>query len=383
MPQPTVVKDPDDGAGPKQTEDMPALCAKEMCPTAFHLFPNLAPELRLKIWKAACFPYAANHRGLHYIDLKNIDEISGDAVVVSMTSMEVEALHPHFQTSANEQQVVGCANRSAYMWDGGLWKACRESREVISTHFRLEIWRGTQEKYIDPLKLDEGLNQACQPYPSERDLHAELNEKRPDHEGSVHKREPFLPTCLLFRNQEHAERFMVMPTRDLFCIKDPKRSLLPLTLEASRLHVPCPNGKKIVLRHSFNLVLEFDTSWNDEFPLTWKELREEDSPQGLFATWAQTCMWGDGNAPWIYLLNKAARWGPYWRVKDDVIFYDCDGFDLSEYVKVLVRHEEEPAGDQIEERVDELDVLDDGNDREIEHEGEDGEDGKEASKLQD
>ncbi|KAF5233584.1 hypothetical protein FANTH_12500 [Fusarium anthophilum] len=232
---------------------------------------------------------------------------------------------------------------------------------------------------------------------------------------------------------------MVMPTRDLFCIKDPKRSLLPLTLEAPRLHVPCINGKKIVLRHSFNLVLEFDTSWNDEFPLTWKELREEDSPRGLFASWAKSCMRGDGNAPWIYLLNKAASWGPYWQVKDDVIFHDCDdayvevtddwfgfypakpaeasamltflfrvwrlqtlsycrnctddeicsfcryvpGFDLSEYVKVLVRHEEEPAADQIEERVDELDELDNGNDREIEHEGEDGEEGKEASELQD
>ncbi|KAF5989766.1 hypothetical protein FBULB1_611 [Fusarium bulbicola] len=445
MPQPTVVKDPDDVAGPKQTEDMPALCAKEMCPTAFHLFPNLAPELRLKIWKAACFPYAANHRGLHYIDLKNVDEISGDAVI-GMNSMEMKALHPDFQTSANEQQVVGCANRSAYMWDGGLWKACRESREVISTHFRLKVWRRTQENEIDPLELDEGLIQACQPYlygryseESTSEDDEELYEKRPDHEGSVHDCEPFLPTCLLFRNQGHAERFMVMPTRDLFCIKDPKRSLLPLTLEASRLHVPCPNGKKIVLRHSFNLVLEFDTSWNDEFLLTWKELREEDSPRGLFASWAETCMWGDGNATWIYLLNKAARWGPYWRVKDDVIFYDCDdayvevtndwfgfypakpaeasamltflfcvwrlqtlsycrnctddeicslcryvpGFDLSEYVKVLVRHEEEPAADQIEERVDELDELDDCNDREIEREGEDGEEGKEASELQD
>ncbi|KAF5556629.1 tetracycline resistance [Fusarium mexicanum] len=95
MPQPTVVKDPHNGAGPKQTEDMPALFAKEMRPTAFHLFPNLAPELRLKIWKAACFPYAANHRGLHYINLKHVDEISGDAAI-GMNSMEMKALHPDF-----------------------------------------------------------------------------------------------------------------------------------------------------------------------------------------------------------------------------------------------------------------------------------------------
>ncbi|PNP58426.1 hypothetical protein FNYG_15089 [Fusarium nygamai] len=445
MTQPMVVEDPDHAVGLKQTEEMPALPASEIPATAFHRFPNFPAELRLKIWKAACFPYAADQRGLHYIDLENLggDETSGDAMT-DIKSMEMKALHPDFQTSLHEQRVVRRPNRSVYMWDAGLWKACRESRKVISTHFQLKLCRSTQNNDLDPLKLDECLSKACRPYPSEWYFEPptshnieELSEKRPDHEDSVHECEPFLPTCLLFRNQEHVERFMVMPTRNLFCIKNPRRYLLPLTLDTPRLHVPYPNGKKIVLRHSFNIVLEFDTSWLDHFPKSWEELKTEESPRGLFAGWAETCMaetsrGGGGDVPCIYLLNKAARWAPHWWVKDDVVFYDCDdayvevnndyrgfypaesadaspmltflwklwtlafcdyctdericdvchhvpGFDLTEFVKVLVRHEEEPARGQIENRVDELDELDNGSNCDIEHENEDGEEGKETS----
>ncbi|KAF4944808.1 hypothetical protein FGADI_12403 [Fusarium gaditjirri] len=405
MTQPIVVKDPDHGVGLKKME--------EMLPTTFHRFPNLPTELRLNIWKAACFPCTANQRGLHYIDLRTLAErLIAGVVIFNRDSMEMRALHPDFQTSPKDQQVVGRANRSAYMWDAGLWKACRESREIISMHFQLNIWRGTQGKGIDPLELDQGLSKACRQHLSKELLDSltpedleEIFGKRQSPESSADEREPFLPTGLLFRSQEDAERFIVMPTRDLFCIKtggDP-RSQLPVTVVDPHLHVPCPNGQKIVLRQSFNLVLEY----------------------------------GWGNALYIYLLNKAARWGPHWRVKEDTVFYDCDyayvevdnnyfgfypaepaetsamlrflwrvwklwtvafcedctddeicmicrdvpGFDLTKNVKVLVRHEKEAAGDQLEDRLDELDKMDNGNDCEIEHESEDGKEAKVASEF--
>ncbi|CZR45663.1 uncharacterized protein FPRO_15161 [Fusarium proliferatum ET1] len=317
MTQPMVVEDPDHGVGLKQMKEMPTLSAEEIPPTTFHSFPNLATELRLKIWKAACFPYAATKRGLHYINLESIggNEISGE-LITQMTAMEMKALHPDFQTSSNLQGVVGRANRSAYMWDAGLWKACRESREFISRHFKLNIWGYIQEKDLDLLDLDECLSKACQLYPW-KPRYEEL-EERPGLESSARKPEPFLPTCLFSRNQEHAERFMVMPNRDLFCIKSLDRGDLPVTMQAPRLHVPCPNSQEIVLLHSFNLVLEFNTSWLDAFPKSWNKLKEEESSRGLFATWAEGCMRGRGNAPYIYLLNKAARWGPHWWVKDDM-----------------------------------------------------------------
>ncbi|KAF5552087.1 hypothetical protein FPHYL_9034 [Fusarium phyllophilum] len=441
MMQPMAVEDPDHGVGLKQTEKMPALSANEMSPMTFHRFRNLPTEVRLMVWKAACFPYAADQRGLHYIDLETVEKNLIDGVlIIDIGSMEMKALHPDFQTSPNEQRVVGCAKRSAYMWDAGLWKACRESRDVIFMHFQLNIWRGPQGKDIDPLELDECLSKACRPYfedrasGSDEELY-EMYEERPDHESSVHEREPFLHTCLVPHSQEHAERFMVMPTRDLFRIKNLSKSQLPVSIDSPRLHSRCPNGRKIVLLRAFNLVFEFDNSWLDDFPESWRELQKEESPRGLFASWVEDRMEGWGDAPCIYLLNKAARWGPHWWVKDDTVFHDCDNayvevdnnyfgfypgkpaeasamlqflwhvwalrnvafcrecthdeicmmcnhdpsFDMTGFVKVLVRHEVEPARGQIEDRVDELGELENGNDCEIEHESEDGKEGQEAS----
>lgn len=54
-------------------------------------------------------------------------------------------------------------------------------------------------------------------------------------------------------------------------------------------------------------------------------------------------------------------------------------FDMTEFVKVLVRHEKEPARGQIEDRVDELDELAKGNDCEVEHDSEDDKEVQEAS----
>ncbi|KAF5576916.1 hypothetical protein FPANT_10697 [Fusarium pseudoanthophilum] len=342
---PMVGEDPGHAVGLIQTEEMPALPSNDIPPVDFQRFPDLPAELRLKIWKAACFPYAPNQRGLHYIDLETVEKglING----ALMGSMEMNALHPDFPTSHNGQLAVGRANKSAYMWDAGLWKACRESREVVSAHFQLKLWRNSD---FDPIELDECLSKACQPYLSKRYLEESsseddegLYEKRPGDKDSVHEREPFLPTCLLSHNQEHTERFMVMPTRDLFCIKNPYSRLLPLSLEAPRLHTPCPNGKEIVLRNSFNLVLEFDTSWLDHFPGSWHELIKEKSPRGVVARWAQTCGWSKGNAPQIYLLSKAARWGPGWWVNKDTVFHDCDDAYVEVRNHYMDFHPAEPA----------------------------------------
>ncbi|KAF4495014.1 hypothetical protein FAGAP_8840 [Fusarium agapanthi] len=251
-------------------------------------------------------------------------------------------------------------------------------------------------------------NEVCTLSSSPPDDEEEVYEKQSGHEGSVYERKPSLPTCLLLRNREHTERFMVMPTRDLFCIKNLSNPQLPVTLEGARLQVQCPNDQKITLRHSFNLVLEFYISWNDDFPGSWDELTKEQSPRGRFAYWAQTCNRGMGNAARIYLLNKAARWGPGWWVNKNIVFHECDGaymevkneyfsfypsqpaetsaildflncvwqlhkrwsidtcddctkygycaicsqcpdWDLTRYVKVLIRHEEDAAGGQLED----------------------------------
>ncbi|CVL05509.1 uncharacterized protein FPRN_14378 [Fusarium proliferatum] len=301
MTQPMVVEDPDHGVGLKQMKEMPTLSAEEIPPTTFHSFPNLATELRLKIWKAACFPYAATKRGLHYINLESIggNEISGE-LITQMTAMEMKALHPDFQTSSNLQGVVGRANRSAYMWDAGLWKACRESREFISRHFKLNIWGYIQEKDLDLLDLDECLSKACQLYPW-KPRYEELEER------------PGLESSALFHDYDDA-------------------------------------------------YVEVDNEYFGLFP--GKPAEASAMLQFLWRVWALRT---------VAFCEDCTH---------DEICEMCQldpRFDMTEFVKVLVRHEKEPARGQIEDRVDELDELAKGNDCEVEHDSEDDKEVQEAS----
>ncbi|EXA35282.1 hypothetical protein FOVG_13375 [Fusarium oxysporum f. sp. pisi HDV247] len=287
----------------------------------FHLFSKLPIELRLKIWKTSCFPFADHEHGLHYIDLASLRDSKLPVVEYGKGEpMKMTALHPDFKTSPEIQESISHANRSAYMWGVGLWKACKESREVIATHFQLKVWRGTQDKGLGPLDVDESLSKACQLYPRYvkflSDTEGEdISGTGSDDRDAVHDRKLRLPTCLFPRNKDHGDHFIVMPIRDVFCIKNIGLSSLLVSLRAPHLDVPCPIGQHIIFRHPFNLALEFDSSWNDKLPRTW-----------------QTCMRGCSNAPWIYLFNKDAHCGPGWHVNEGAVFHDCDHAYVTVYL---------------------------------------------------
>ncbi|KAI7763717.1 hypothetical protein LZL87_011574 [Fusarium oxysporum] len=120
-----VVEDPDHGDRRKQTEDTLAPSSNEISSPAFQPFPNLPPELRLQIWKSACFPFTANEPGLHYADLANLpDKNLHEAEDLYWSPIEMITLLPDFQTSPKPLESVGRPNRSVYMWDAGLWKLC-------------------------------------------------------------------------------------------------------------------------------------------------------------------------------------------------------------------------------------------------------------------
>jgi hypothetical protein len=176
MTQPMAVEHPDHGGRLKKTEEMPALSANKVSLTVFHLFPNLPTELRLNIWKAACFPHTNNQHRLHYIDLASFGgDLRSWIGLPTEAPMQMKAIHPNFPISHNGQRVVGRPNRSTYMWDAALWKACQEPRGVISSHFRLKLWRSTQNSDLNPLELDECLGKACQPYLRNRPLKTTRN----------------------------------------------------------------------------------------------------------------------------------------------------------------------------------------------------------------
>ncbi|RYC89139.1 hypothetical protein BFJ63_vAg8095 [Fusarium oxysporum f. sp. narcissi] len=285
------------------------------------------------------------------------------------------ALHPDFKNSPEIQESIGRANRSAHIWGVDLWEACKESRDVIATRFQLKLWGGIQDKGLGPLDVDESLSKACQLYPQYvKFLSDTEGEDMPgtgsDDRDAVHDRKLCLPTCLFPQHEDHADRFMVMPTRDVFCVKNTGLSSLPVSLRAPRLHVLCPTGQHIIFRHSFNLALEFDSSWNDELPRTWRQLKVEDSPQSLLTRWVETCMRGCGNAPWIYLFNKDAHCGPGWHVNGGAVFHDCGHAYVAVY---LDPHPDKEYPDLPKEtpamldfvhhllRLFDLSVFDDGN----------------------
>ncbi|RKK72054.1 hypothetical protein BFJ69_g10454 [Fusarium oxysporum] len=87
-----------------------------MASSVFHKFPQLPPEIQLKIWEASIRPPQAIPGGLHYIALDHM----GNTVPLRNTWMD----EPE-------------RRKSAYQLEEGLLTACRDSRTVILKH-RLE-----------------------------------------------------------------------------------------------------------------------------------------------------------------------------------------------------------------------------------------------------
>ena len=95
--------------------DLITVIAKEnstMDTSSFHKFSELPTELRLQIWETACSQIITAY---YYCGLQYVDIYHHQAIVPTQVSLEKK-------------------NRSAYMFDTGLWKACKESKEVITKH---------------------------------------------------------------------------------------------------------------------------------------------------------------------------------------------------------------------------------------------------------
>ncbi|ENH71930.1 hypothetical protein FOC1_g10002123 [Fusarium oxysporum f. sp. cubense race 1] len=112
----------------QQQEDQRLSITEEM-PPAFRYFKRLPIELRLKIWEAACLPSTDADHGLHYVTLDVVEE-----ALKRPCEKSSEATNP---------------NKSAYLWDAGLWLACKESRSVIAKHLDFEGWLAFREQPIE------------------------------------------------------------------------------------------------------------------------------------------------------------------------------------------------------------------------------------------
>ncbi|RSL48364.1 hypothetical protein CEP54_012962 [Fusarium duplospermum] len=262
-----------------------------MSSSTFHLFPSLPAELQLRIWELACLPSQPHSRGLHYVSFDN----------------EGEKLMPFgWKQAASSEQHDPTNNRSAYLWHGGLWAACRASRAVVMKHSRLNQWKELYERG----RL-EG-NQPLQPNP-------DWDDGRDD----VH------PGLILMGEGHDTWYLMVYPARDIFCVTFNMESVQRTSERPYVLHGFPFLGLDCTILEVENFAIEFDPSWNHALPDHIIDLRMEESSRGLLARMIDevatfVC------PPTLWIVDKSV----YWRAKPDrdysTVFYDCDG----EYVEV-------------------------------------------------
>ncbi|CAJ0547186.1 Ff.00g018130.m01.CDS01 [Fusarium sp. VM40] len=301
-----------------------------MAPSVFHQFSRLPAELRFQIWEAACVGPLASHRSLQYVNVQD---------------KRVAAI-PCGWPKAPEQIITTKVNRSAYLIDGGLWRACKESREVIAKYTQFEDWVRIQKGAIFDFKY-----------------HEKYNAEQSDGNESPHP--AFINTC----EGEEECRMLVYPTNDIFCIQaddwiDLKKHRFPPYIHMS-LNLYKRNDRENdddnrygwpILQRLYlqNIALEFDNSWLVDLPDCKYGLAHENSARGFLAklifdaAYDHRHLRSEGVGIWI--VDKKAKWlnnvdddedhGCVDEDEDedhdnadkhhDTVYRDCDG----EYIEV-------------------------------------------------
>ncbi|KAJ4013334.1 hypothetical protein NW752_007631 [Fusarium irregulare] len=214
-----------------------------MASTAFHRFDQLPAELRLQIWEAACQPLPTrSNRGIHYVAAK------GGLIVAK----------PH---NWSQPPSTGEASRSAFLIDGGLWRACKESREAIAKHTRFHDWVHKQSIAINALD-------SC----------------TVDWAGGDDSMHPaFVETS----EGEEECRMLVYPYKDIFCIQvddwlSLQRGLFDSDLEMAFVQ---SNSHPVLPRANVrNIAIQFDDSWLEDITKWLPSFRSDHSARGFLGS---------------------------------------------------------------------------------------------------
>ncbi|KAH7245427.1 hypothetical protein BKA59DRAFT_544702 [Fusarium tricinctum] len=257
-----------------------------MASSTFHPFSRLPTELRLKIWEAACFPFQQHHKGLHYVELLTVGDYS-----TRMRQMKRKNQHLDSDHSSNS------ANPSAYIWDVGLWKACKESREVILRHLNID----------NPIKVRTDIQED-----SSRPVSRE-NDGNDVQLGYLYNRD---------NSQQH--KLAVRPSQDIFCIRGGNWRPPEYSFEFTDIWIPLVNQAWYALKIC-NLAFEFDPSWNNNLSKSGFRLSEmikENSPRGMFAKALYHT--ADGNtSPQLWIIDKSTPWLRSTDQDIHTVYYDC------------------------------------------------------------
>ncbi|KAH7147911.1 hypothetical protein DER46DRAFT_515676 [Fusarium sp. MPI-SDFR-AT-0072] len=239
-----------------------------MVASSFHPFPRLPAELRLQIWIAACVSYRPGDYGIHYID---VEPSSTEGILL-----------PYHRSMAD---VVVSVNNSACLRNGGLWTACKESRDVMIQHSRVD-----------------GLDCAR----------------------------------ISIRENEGEWDSPVCPTHDIFCIKSNAWNTPGDHAEGWQIQIPDLSPKGSQTTHIKNIALEFDESWNIDLPESYYDLMSETSARGFLSRLLYNKYLNDLTTPYIWIIVKNGQWTfdhyntPHYKTKP-LHDYDTEYVPVSPY----------------------------------------------------
>ncbi|XEU96044.1 hypothetical protein FSHL1_001329 [Fusarium sambucinum] len=203
-----------------------------MATASFHLFSRLPTELQLMIWEEACATQQPHQRAIHHVD-----------IVVHSQDLLLEVIHPGF---GNDPFGSAC------LVNFGLWKACRESRWVITRHFNHDRYNGWTKMKI---------------------------------RGTAGSPNSY---CLVDRNE------------DIFCIRandwedDPAECRLWFVGITRALNVK-------------NVAFEFDPTWLIDLPEDGFVLKRESSPRGLLTHLLEDYAF-ISRSPHVWLIDRETIW---------------------------------------------------------------------------
>ncbi|KAF5233589.1 hypothetical protein FANTH_12505 [Fusarium anthophilum] len=213
-----------------------------MAASSFHPFPRLPTELRLQIWIQACVSYQPGDYGIHYIDIE------------PSFTQSIPSSSPSCTLTA---RLADGDKNSACLRNGGLWTACKESRDVM-----------LQYSSVD--------GHSC--------ARISIRENGKDWDAPVH------------------------PTNDIFCIKSRTWNTLGNHAEGWQIQIPdlSPGGSRTT--NIQNIAFEFDESWNKDLPKSYYDLMSETSARGFLSRLLYNGFLNDSTTPQIWIIVKNAQW---------------------------------------------------------------------------
>lgn len=277
----------------------------------FTLFPNLPYDIRELIWKAALRPHHLNRqRAIHRIKFTNRDDhvVLEGPVIFSLN-------RPFYKYRAESFHQYGNRPRSAYLYDAGMWTACKESRRIMAKYNGVLL---TDNDPLPPCILDE--------------KHWNDPPGRPDNiiHGASLRRPAECKACVMTArgaSLEQSFQLHVYPIKDVFLI-DASDWKMAMHYNAVLFYYPF-SAMLGAFRAPPELAFDYHNSWTEEVPRDKTELFEEPSARGCMLRILRAVVRREISCQ-MWLIDRVAR------LKDGSIpgnpvaeFFDCD----REYVR--------------------------------------------------